>query len=180
MKRDFDSWVSINYITKLEDGTVFDDHCAVEPLVVPLGARSVPRRIEEALFEMEIGEEREIPVPALEHFGPYKEEAVIQVPVALVPNAELLPVGEYIMWQGEVKKNLDPVMVKVVSVDDYRLTLDFNHPLAGKDTIFWVKVVGEGKHSIAEVDEVLAEIKKKVDIEIAKEKAEHQAQRACE
>ena len=170
--RDFDSWVSINYITKLEDGTIFDDHCAVEPLTVPLGARSVPKRIDEALFEMEVGEEREIAVPALEHFGPYREEAVIQVPVTLVPNPELLPIGDYIMWQGEVKKNLDPVMAKVVSVDDYRLTLDLNHPLAGKDTVFWVKVVGEGKGSVAEIDEALADLKRKIDEQIASELGE--------
>ena len=50
-----------------------------------------------------------------------------------------MPVGQYIGWTSP--RNVEPIPVKVVSIENQIATLDFNHPLAGKDIVYWVKLV---------------------------------------
>ena len=67
------------------------------------------------------------------------EGAVQHFPTYKVPNGENLPVGEYIGWTSP--RNIEPIPAKVVSVENQVATIDFNHPLAGKDIVYWVKLL---------------------------------------
>lgn len=122
----------------LPDGEVFDD-CGGEPHEIVLGRHLVMRALEDALMDMEPGEERTIALAPEEAYGPYDEKAVQRVPTYKIPNGENLPVGEMIGWTSP--RNIEPIPVKVVSIENQVATLDFNHPLAGKDIVYWVKLV---------------------------------------
>lgn len=85
------------------------------------------------------GEERVVEIAAADAYGEYDESAVQRFPSYKVPNGENIPVGEYIGWTSP--RNSEPIPAKVVSIVNQVVTLDFNHPLAGKDITYWVKVV---------------------------------------
>ncbi|MCR5845005.1 MAG: FKBP-type peptidyl-prolyl cis-trans isomerase [bacterium] len=121
-----------------EDGSVFDD-CQGEPLTVRLGRHHVMRPMEDALMEMEIGEERTLEIPAALAYGEYNEDAVQRVPTYKIPNGDKIPVGEMVSWKSPKREM--PVPAKVVSVINQIITLDFNHPLAGKDLVYWIKLL---------------------------------------
>lgn len=131
--------VSFLYKGSLPDGTVFDD-CNGEPHQIHIGRRQVMRKLEDALAEMAIGEERTLEIAAEDAYGAYDESAVQRVPTFKIPNGANMPVGETIAWT--TPRSIEPIPAKVLSIENQVATLDFNHPLAGKDIIYWVKVVG--------------------------------------
>lgn len=126
------------YRGSLPEGEVFDD-CEGSPHEIIIGRHQIMRKVEEALAEMEIGEERTIELAPEDAYGPYREDALQKFPAYKVPNGENLPVGETIGWRSP--RNIEPIPAKVVSIENQIVTLDFNHPLAGKDIVYWVKLV---------------------------------------
>ena len=126
------------YKGSFPDGEVFDD-CNGEPYEIVLGRHQVMRALDDALLEMNPGDERTIKLPAKEAYGEYNEDAVQKFPAYKVPNGENLPVGETIRWTSP--RNVEPIPAKVVSIENQIVTLDFNHPLAGKDIVYWVNLL---------------------------------------
>lgn len=130
------------YRGSFPNGEVFDD-CAGEPLEIIFGRGQVMEALEDALREMEIGEERTLHLSPEQAYGPYNEDAVQHVPTYTIPNGQNLPVGERIGWTSP--RNVEPIPVLVVEIVNQIATLDFNHPLAGKDIDYWVKLVELGE-----------------------------------
>lgn len=130
----------INYKGMFPDGTVFDDNEDGEPLEVLIGARhSVMEPLENTVRQMNIGEERIVEIPCELAYGKYDRDGVKRIQKYLVPNADRLEAGMSIQWTST--NSIEPIHVRVVHVDDFVVELDFNHPLAGKDLVYWVKVV---------------------------------------
>ena len=100
------------YKGSFPDGEVFDD-CNGEPYEIVLGRHQVMRALDDALLEMNPGDERTIKLPAKEAYGEYNEDAVQKFPAYKVPNGENLPVGETIGWTSP--RNVEPIPAKVVS-----------------------------------------------------------------
>ena len=126
------------YKGSFPDGTVFDDG-SDGPHEIRIGRHQVMQVLEDALDEMSVEEERILKIAAEDAYGEYDPSAVQRVPTFKIPNGANMPAGETIAWQ--TPRNLDPIPVKVLDIDDYVATLDFNHPLAGKDIVYWVKVI---------------------------------------
>lgn len=129
--------VFFQYKGYLPDGTVFDDSKGEAHHVI-IGRHQVMRMLENTLDDMSVGEERTIEIPAEEAYGEYDESAVQKVPTFKIPNGANMPVGEIIAWTAP--RSPKPIPAKVLSIENQVATLDFNHPLAGKDIIYWVKV----------------------------------------
>ena len=125
------------YRGSLLDGTVFDDG-KDEPHEITLGRHQVMKPLEAALSSMEVGDERTVSIQAKDAYGLYDESALQSFPAYKVPHGEDLPVGETI---GRAISESQPIPAKVVSIENQVVTLDFNHPLAGKDIEYWVKLV---------------------------------------
>ncbi|MGV8084228.1 MAG: peptidylprolyl isomerase [Coriobacteriia bacterium] len=128
---------SFFYKGSLRDGSVFDDSEGT-PHEIVLGRHEVMKVLDDALLEMSIGEERTLEIAAADAYGEYDPEAVQRVPTYLIPNGSNIPEGEIIEWSARGRR---PVPAKVLSVADQVAVLDFNHPLAGKDIVYWVKLV---------------------------------------
>ncbi len=163
--RKYNTWVSIYYKGSLLDGSIFDDHSDGEPLKVIIGSESLPKGLEDAIIEMELNEERVIEISPDEGFGHHDPEGVFKIPSNSIPDYKKMPVGEYILWYGELKKNNVPTLAKVVSVDDAQITLDLNHPLADKKTSYWIKIVDEGIQVEQEIDDFMSQIKRQAEKE---------------
>jgi peptidylprolyl isomerase len=132
--------ISFLYRGSLRDGTVFDDGKDM-PHEIIVGRSQVMPALEKILIEMEVNEERTLDIAAADAYGEYLDEAVQYVPTYRIPHGDTMPEGETIMWTSP--RNPTPIPVKVRSIVNQIAELDFNHPLAGKDITYWVKVINK-------------------------------------
>lgn len=116
-----------------------DDHSTGEPLAVMLGDMKLPRGIEDAVLEMEIGEERSIEIPCELAYGRYQEKLASWRPKSMVDDGYDLKVGDVIFWTNPDDNRKMPVWVTDMTEDNVKL--DFNHPFAGKTLEYWVELV---------------------------------------
>lgn len=135
--------VKVDYVGTLEDGTMFDTSIAAkaqeggvfdetrpyEPLTVNLGKWEVIPWFENGIEGMKVGETKKITLTADEAYGQPREELIQKVPVDTFSGSDIIPeVGKtynFGIAQGTIKE-----------VTDVEITIDFNHPLAGKTLIF--------------------------------------------
>ncbi|KEO72431.1 FKBP-type peptidyl-prolyl cis-trans isomerase [Anditalea andensis] len=130
--------VKVHYTGKLKDGTIFDSSESREPLEFTLGDGNMIKGFDAAVHGMNIGEDKSITIPSEEAYGEKKDEMMVDIPRTQVP-ADINPeVGMDLSIQNQEGQ---PMPVKVVHVDDEKITLDANHPLAGQDLIFDIKLV---------------------------------------
>lgn len=131
--------VRVHYTGRLEDNTKFDssyDHG--EPLEFTIGRRQFVVGFEQGVVGMEPGESKTIKVPADQAYGPYIPEKVIEAdPCKMPPGLELKP-GTRV--QGTTPGG-QAIEFRVVGLTESMVTLDGNHPLAGKDLIFEIKLL---------------------------------------
>ncbi|MDR3136471.1 MAG: FKBP-type peptidyl-prolyl cis-trans isomerase [Coriobacteriales bacterium] len=130
--------VSFLYKGRLEDGEVFDDG-EHDAHTIMLGRSQVMPVLERELIQMQVGEERTVSIAAEDAYGLYSQDAIVRVPVYKIPDGDKMPVGETILWRSP--RSHKPVPAKVKSVINQVAELDFNHPLAGQNIVYWVKVV---------------------------------------
>jgi peptidylprolyl isomerase len=130
--------VKVHYTGTLEDGSTFDSSRGVEPLEFTLGSGQVIAGFDEAVVGMKPGEQKNVTVPADKAYGERHEEMVITVPRAQFP-AHITPeVGQQLQLAGP---NNQPILVRVVSLDEDSVQLDANPPLAGLDLTFDLELV---------------------------------------
>ena len=129
--------VVVNYTGKLEDGTVFDSSLVEgrTPLEVQLGEGQLIKGFEAGLIDMTEGEKKTIELSVEDAYGEARPEFINEVPRANVP--EGVQEGENLQGMGPQ----GPVNVKVTAVNEETVTLDANHPLAGKKLIFDLELV---------------------------------------
>ncbi|MGK7940065.1 MAG: peptidylprolyl isomerase [Crocosphaera sp.] len=130
--------VKINYTGKLEDGTVFDSSVNRDPLQFSLGEGQVIAGFEEAVIGMSPGDSKSVTIPSEKAYGPYQEELVIVVDEQQIPSELSVEVGQQLQMRHSSGQ---AVPVTVTNISDDKVTLDANHPLAGKDLTFEIELV---------------------------------------
>ena len=131
--------VKVEYEGKLDDGTVFDssdNHD--EPLEFEVGSEELMQGFENALIGMEIGEEKSIRLKPDEAYGEHKAELVKQVPRSQLPENEKVEEGMMLIMG---LPNGIQITAQIVEVTEDTVTLDLNHPLAGKELNFNIKLI---------------------------------------
>jgi FKBP-type peptidyl-prolyl cis-trans isomerase 2 len=133
--------IKVEYEGKLDDGTVFDSTEKHEgkPLEFEAGAGKVIKGFDEAVIGMEKGEEKEVKIPAAEAYGEPNDQLVKKVPKEQFPPKVELKPG---MVLGLKAPNGAQMPARITEVADKEVTLDLNHPLAGKNLNFKIKIVG--------------------------------------
>ncbi len=129
--------VKVHYTGKLDDGTVFDSSENKEPLEFKIGEGQVIVGFEEAVIGMDKGDSKTAKIPADKAYGPHREDMVIEVDRDKLSADRVPQKGE--LWQIS-RENDDPIIVMVANVDDNKVILDANHPLAGKELTFDIQV----------------------------------------
>ena len=130
--------VKVHYTGKLNDGTVFDSSENREPLEFVLGDGNMIQGFDSAVQGMELGSNKSVVIPSTEAYGEKREDMMVDIPIDQVP-ADIKPeVGMDLSIQNQ---NGQPMPVKVVHVDETKITLDANHPLAGQDLNFDITLV---------------------------------------
>lgn len=130
--------VSIEYTLKLKDGLVVASTDGQRPVTFIQGAGKVVPGLERELTGMKVGDSKDVVVPPRLGYGQVKPEEIVEVAKSTVPKAAH-KVGAALQGQHPSGKL---VRSRVVAVGEETVTLDFNHPMAGKTLHFVVKVVG--------------------------------------
>jgi FKBP-type peptidyl-prolyl cis-trans isomerase SlyD len=127
----------IEYTVKNSKGEVVDSNKGQAPLEFVAGKGQIIPGLEKEVENMEVGEEKVVKVPASEAYGERNEELVETLPRDQFEGIELQKgmtlYGQSLDWHV--------VMVTVRDFDDKSVTIDYNHPLAGEDLTFDVKLV---------------------------------------
>jgi len=130
--------VKIHYKGTLEDGSQFDSSEGRDPLEFELGSGQVIPGFEQAVEGMAVGESKSVTIAPEDAYGPRVEQAIQEVPKSVLP-AELVPeVGMALQAQNQEQQ---PVRLTVTAVGEEAITVDGNHPLAGKTLNFDISLV---------------------------------------
>jgi len=130
--------VKVHYTGKLEDGTEFDTSSGREPLEFTLGEKQVIQGFEDGVVGMEINESKSFTIPADQAYGLYHDELALDVPKEQFPPNIQPELGQQLQL---TQPNGQPINVTVTQITDATVTLDANHPLAGKDLTFDIQLV---------------------------------------
>ncbi len=129
--------VKVRYVGTFDDGTVFDSNVdAGEPLKFTVGNHEVIKGFEEGVLGMAVDQKKKIDISSEKAYGQRNEQLLQHVPRELFK--DFIPEkGQQI---GLMTKEGFPLQAKVVDVSDKEVTLDMNHPLAGKTLHFNVTI----------------------------------------
>ena len=132
-------FVSVHYKGTLKSGEVFDTSEGRHPLEVQMGAGQLISGFENALMGMSLNEKKVFTLDPEEAYGQKDESLTHSFPRADVP-AEIKPeVGQTVALASPEGQQ---VPATITEVDDEKVVLDLNHPLAGQTLTFDIEVVG--------------------------------------
>lgn len=129
--------VAVHYKGTLNDGSVFDSSEGREPLEFVLGSGQVIPGFDEAVASMAIGETKTVLIPCAEAYGEVNDDMMMMVPKAQIPPQIQPEVGMML----QVTTPQGPMPVRVSEVNEEGIVLDANHPLAGQDLTFELRLV---------------------------------------
>ena len=130
--------VQVHYTGTLEDSTTFDSSIGREPLQFTLGEGQMIPGFGRAVLGMTVGEEKTVTIPAGEAYGSRIDNLVLVLPREEMPEGLNPTVGQQLqMARGDGSA----AVVTVTEVSETMVTLDANHPLAGKDLVFEITLV---------------------------------------
>ena len=130
--------VSVSYVGKLDDGTVFDTSEGGEPIAFTIGEGNVIPGFENAVLGMNVGEKKSFTIECDDAYGPRNPELVQDVPRSQVMGEEELKVGDRLRAMTPDQRT---IALTVVDVSDETVKLDANHPLAGQDLHFEIELL---------------------------------------
>ncbi len=131
--------VKVHYKGTLDDGTVFgDSHEHDQTLEFKLGSGHWLPAFEEAIVGMSAGETKTLKIASADAYGERDPEAVVKVPKSAFPEGYDFAVGNFVQGQNQLGQ---PVRATISSVAGGEVSLDHNHPLAGKDLNFEVELL---------------------------------------
>ncbi|MBI5193935.1 MAG: peptidylprolyl isomerase [Nitrospirae bacterium] len=130
--------VKVHYRGRFADGTEFDSSIEEGPLQFTIGQGQIIPGFEEAVIGLNTGESTTTIIPADKAYGPYRKEMILEVPRDQFPEDIRLNVGEELELSQPDDKI---VVVTIAGVTESMVTLDANHPLAGKDLTFDIHLV---------------------------------------
>lgn len=131
--------VKVHYVGTLDDGTKFDSsRDRNEPLAFTCMAGQMIKGFDAAVDQMSVGETRNVHIPASEAYGERREDLVQTLPIAMMPGAEKLSVGDRVTL---ATPSSQPFPALVAAKDDTNITFDLNHEMAGKDLNFEIELL---------------------------------------
>lgn len=130
--------VKIHYTGTLDDGTQFDSSQGREPLAFELGSGQVIPGFEKAVEGMEVGEQKSVTIDSDDAYGPHNQQMVQEVPKTALPPDLEPEEGMALQAKGQ---DGNRVNLTVTAVGEESITVDANHPLAGKDLKFDIELV---------------------------------------
>ncbi len=130
--------VKVHYTGKLKDGTVFDSSRERDPLEFKIGSGSLIAGFENGVIGMAPGDSKTLEINPEEGYGERRDDLTVTVEKERLPENINVEVGQALRMERENGSTIDVV---VSDVGEAEVTLDANHPLAGKTLLFEVELV---------------------------------------
>lgn len=129
--------VAIEYSVFLQDRTPVDSNVGQDPLVFNCGSQQILPALEDALSGLEVGDTKHITLQPEDAYGHINPSAFKEVDAEVIPE-DLRFEGALLIIADE---NFGEMLIRVDELKEDKVVLDFNHPLAGKQLTFDVKVL---------------------------------------
>ena len=126
--------VKIQYKASLTNGTVFKESKPGKPLEFTVGSDQMPSGLNKAVIGMELREEKSVTVGPEEAYGNRNHELVMKFVKKSLPRSFEPEIGNVV--------KIRDVPGTIVKIDEENVYLDGNHPLAGKDVVFYIRIIG--------------------------------------
>jgi peptidylprolyl isomerase len=134
--------VEVHYVGTLDDNTKFDSSYGKEPIKFKIGDKQLIPDFEQAVIGMEPGEKKKIVVVSERAYGPIHNNLIIKVERSKIPPHINPHVGQVLHFREGTEQNPGrAIAFSVIGATDTHITLDANHPLAGKDLFFEIELV---------------------------------------
>lgn len=131
--------VLVHFSAFLDDGTQFATTTDEDPMELTIGERKLINCFEQSVVGMAEGERKKISVEPEDAMGEHLPERVIKIPLVEVPEQyEEIKVGSRVEIEGE---HGTPKAGIVKKLSDQEVTVDTNHPLAGKTLSFDIELI---------------------------------------
>ena len=130
--------VRVHYTGTFADGTQFDSSVGRDPIQLTLGAGMVIPGFENALVGMAEGDTKSVTLEPMDAYGPHDARLVQKVERDRIPSEIDVQVGTGLQTSDD---NGNTINLMVIGVEDEAVTVDANHPLAGRDLRFDLELV---------------------------------------
>lgn len=133
--------VKVEYTGSFDNGEIFDtsNHEGhSHPLEFEAGSGMVIKGFDDAVIGMELNEEKEIHLKPEEAYGKSNPKLMIKIPKERLPKNQAPKIG---MMMGMQTPDGRQVHGRIAKIDGKEIVIDLNHPLAGKNLNFKIKVV---------------------------------------
>ena len=130
--------VAIDYTLSNDAGEVIDSSAGAEPLVYLHGAGNIIAGLEKALAGKAVGDELDVSIEPEDAYGEYSAELITNLGREMFEGVDQLEVG---MQFHASAPDGGMQIVTIRDIDGDQVTIDGNHPLAGQQLNFKVKVV---------------------------------------
>ncbi|MBT4135260.1 peptidylprolyl isomerase [archaeon] len=151
--------VTIEYKGKLENGEVFDASAKHgKPLEFVTGLKMMIPGFENAVIGMEKDEEKEISLEPKDAYGEYNEELKKEIPRNVLPPDQEPKEGMIIGMQTPQGQ----IPLKIIKVTPENITVDMNHPMAGKKLNFKIKVLSYEK---VDVEKMMKDMQEQMQVQ---------------
>jgi len=130
--------VKVHYTGKFDNGAIFDTSEGGEPLLLKIGDGKVIKGFEEAVVGMSLGESKVLTIPPEKGYGAYRQDLEYELDREKLPsdlNPEIGQVLEICEEDGTA------IPVEVMDVFDDKVVINANHPLAGVELTFEIKLL---------------------------------------
>ena len=130
--------VKVEYTGTFDNGEIFDTSEGREPLQFEIGAGQVIKGFDKAMEGMNVGEEKEIKLEPTDAYGDHNPQLLKKMPREQFPQDREIKKGMMVALRGP---DGSQIPVTIAEADEKEVTLDLNHPLAGKKLNFKLKLV---------------------------------------
>lgn len=130
--------IGFHYTLTDKTGTTIDSSIGDEPLYFLEGSQQIIPGLEKVIALMNVGDKKKIEVKAADAYGDVNPELVVKVKKTQFPPEAQLQVGD----QFQVNNDDHSPVFTIVGIETDEVTVDGNHPMAGKDLFFDVEIVG--------------------------------------
>jgi len=130
--------VRVHYRGTLKGGSVFDESKKATPLQFKIGEGMLLPDFEQAVIGMNQGESKTIAIDAEHAYGEHRDDLLIEVDRSQFPDHINPELGLQLRLN---QQDGTPITVAISAVDESSVTLDANHPLAGKNLTFNIELV---------------------------------------
>ena len=128
--------VMVHFVGTLEDGTIFDS--TVEPLEFKIGQKTMLPAFENAVIGLNTGDTTTVTIPPKDAYGEYEEGHTFVIDRSELPPDFKPQAGKLIQGRSD---HGDTIEATIKEINGEKMTMDMNHPLAGKKLTFEITLL---------------------------------------